>query len=196
MNVPQSDDYELMRRISRQDEAALSALYERYGGAVYSLALRVTQLVELAEEVTQDTMLKIWNHPERWDPHKGRLLVWLLTVTRHAAIDRLRGEKRQPDLAGTPVEDMENILGTRALVDDPDWQNGRLLRRLMGDLPAEQSTVIELAFFQGYSHTDIAEKLRLPLGTVKTRVRLGLQKLRTLWETATVDPTTHNTNPI
>jgi RNA polymerase sigma-70 factor (ECF subfamily) len=196
MNVPQSDDYELMRRISRQDEAALSALYERYGGAVYSLALRVTQLVELAEEVTQDTMLKIWKHPERWDPHKGRLLVWLLTVTRHAAIDRLRGEKRQPDLAGTPVEDMENILGTRALVDDPDWQNGRLLRRLMGDLPVEQSAVIELAFFQGYSHTDIAEKLRLPLGTVKTRVRLGLQKLRTLWETATIDPTTHNTNPI
>lgn len=182
-----SSDVELMRRVSRQDQSALSELYQRYGGAVYSLALRVLHNRTMAEEVTQDIFLKVWHQAEKWDPTRGQLASWLLTIARYTSIDRLRKERRQPALTLTPLDDMPNVLSTRGLVDDPRWHDGRLIRSLMTQLPAEQVQVIELAFFQGLTHSEIAESLNLPLGTVKTRVRLGLQKLRNLWLEAMPD---------
>jgi RNA polymerase sigma-70 factor (ECF subfamily) len=181
------NDIDLMARISHRDQQALSELYQSYGSAVYGLALRVLRNEGLAEEVTQDTFLKLWHQPERWDADKGKLIVWLLTITRHAAIDRLRREQRAPEVAGVPVEDLAGVLGNPSLVDEPDWQNNRLMMSLMQQLPSEQSQVVEMAFYQGYTHSDIAERLSLPLGTVKTRLRLGLQKLKSLWLVATRD---------
>jgi RNA polymerase sigma-70 factor (ECF subfamily) len=181
------DDVELMQRIIQHDQRALADLYDRYGAYVYSLALRVLGQASLAEEITQDIFLKVWNQAERWDSAKGQLVSWLLTVTRYTSIDRLRKERRQPDLAVTPLDDMPNLTATRGLVDDPLWQDGRLLRALMTELPAEQTQVIQLAFFQGMTHSEMAEVLNLPLGTIKTRVRLGLQKLKALWQEAVPD---------
>ena len=104
---------------------------------------------------------------------------WLLTITRYTAIDRLRKEQRRPILDEVELDDLR--IGKRSMVDDPVWQDGRALRALMQQLPVEQVQVIELAFFEGMSHSELAEHLKLPLGTVKTRVRLGLHKLKTLW---------------
>ena len=174
-----TDESALIRLIVQRDQTALSELYGRYGRAVYGLAFRVVQNSTLAEEVTQDTFLKVWNQPETWDPVKGKLISWLLTIARYTAIDRLRREQRRP--MGAALDDILEVVGSKALADDPAWQDGRLLRSLIARLPPDQIEVIELAFYQGMTHSEMADHLRLPLGTVKTRVRLGLQKLKAMW---------------
>ncbi|MFN8447445.1 MAG: sigma-70 family RNA polymerase sigma factor [Anaerolineae bacterium] len=173
------DEADLARRLIDHDQRALSELYQRFGGLVYSVALRVVQNSTLAEEVTQDTFLKVWHQPASWDPERGKFVSWLLTIARYTAIDRLRREQRRP--LQNAVELDEVRLGQRGLMDDENWLDGRLLRSLMSRLPQEQVQVIELAFFGGMSHSEMAEQLGLPLGTVKTRVRLGLLKLKALW---------------
>jgi RNA polymerase sigma-70 factor (ECF subfamily) len=173
------DEAGMIRRLIERDQRALSELYQQYSGLVYSIALRVVQNATMAEEVTQDTFLKIWNQPETWDPNRGKFVSWLLTITRYTAIDRLRLEKRRPMQDAVELDDVR--LGKRGIMDDPTWQDGRVLRSLIERLPPDQVQVIELAFFEGMSHSEMAEYLGLPLGTVKTRVRLGLQKLKSLW---------------
>ncbi len=173
------DEAALVKRLVAHDDQALSDLYQQFSGLVYSIALRVVQNSTLAEEVTQDTFLKVWNQPTSWDPARGKFVSWLLTITRYTAIDRLRMERRRPMQNALELDDMR--VGMGGLMDDPSWQDGRVLRSLMDRLPEEQAQVIELAFFEGLSHTELAERLNLPLGTVKTRVRLGLQKLKTMW---------------
>jgi RNA polymerase sigma-70 factor (ECF subfamily) len=180
-DISRIQDNELITRISRRDETALSLLYQQYGNAIFSLALRVTQNYELAQEVTQDTFYKVWHQSERWNAQRGKLIVWLLAITRNTAIDYLRREQRQPQISGASLDELAEMLGRPAQVDDPNYQDRRLMTRLMSELPPEQAHVIRLAFYQGLSHSEIAETLNLPLGTVKTRVRLGLQKLRALW---------------
>jgi RNA polymerase sigma-70 factor, ECF subfamily len=176
-----ADESQLIQRVLAGDQSALADLYARYGGAVFSVALRVLNNRALAEEVTQDTFLKVWSQAHTWDSSKGRLSSWLLTIARYGAIDLLRKEQRRPGSSAVDLDDILNMVGRRAPMDDPQWHDGRLLRALLQQLPSEQSQVIELTFYQGMTHTDMAEHLQLPLGTVKTRVRLGLQKLRDLW---------------
>jgi RNA polymerase sigma-70 factor (ECF subfamily) len=170
-------DRELLRRIARRDQDALSELYNRYCNLVYSLAFHTLQNSVLAEEVTQDTFIKVWKQPDRWNPDYGKFSSWLLTVTRHTAIDRLRREQRQtPQL----ILLLENVPDEAE--DGYFWNEeeaGKELRILINQLPVEQAEVIRLAFFKGMTHSQIAEVLNLPLGTVKTRVRLGLSKLKT-----------------
>jgi RNA polymerase sigma-70 factor, ECF subfamily len=177
-------DLNLIHRIAQQDEAALLELYQHYGSLVYSLALRVLQNAGLAEEVTQDVFLKIWQQPERWNPSLGQFNSWLLAITRNAAIDRLRKEHRH----GSPVRDLFEAeletIGASHWADDSNWFDGQVLARLLAQLPADQRHLIELAFYQGYTHSELAYQLNLPLGTVKTRLRTGLQRLRYLWEEA------------
>jgi RNA polymerase sigma-70 factor (ECF subfamily) len=172
-------DQELMQRIQARDQQALDELYTQYGGAVYSLALRIVHDVQPAEELTQDIFMRVWEYPQKWDPHKGKLISWLLTVTRYAAIDWLRATQRRPDQRAAYIDE-ETTSGGRRYAS-PDWQSGHTMRALLNELPAEQRLVLELAFFGGMTHQDLADTLKLPLGTVKTRVRLGLQKLRQMW---------------
>jgi RNA polymerase sigma-70 factor (ECF subfamily) len=175
----QFDDVEYMNRIAMRDQQAFQVIYQQYGKAIYSLAYRVLENATLAEEVTQDTLLKVWWQKTQWDPKKGNLKNWLLTIAHFTAIDRLRQEMRQPALYADPIDEIEE---QRSLIpEDSGWQDGIMLQTLMTQLPPEQASLIELAFFQGMSHSDIANKTRLPLGTVKTRLRIGLQKLRELW---------------
>lgn len=172
------DDIEIMRRIGRRDQQAFHALYQQYGTAVYSLAYRILQNVTLAEEVSQDTFVKVWQHKSQWDPQKGKLKNWLLTIAHFTAIDRLRQERRQPNVHPESIEDMEEEVPSRS---EAFWQDGTALRMLVLQLPKEQAVLIELAFFKGMTHTEIADSTRIPLGTVKTRLRNALQKLRELW---------------
>ena len=173
------DDIEYMRRIARHDQQAFRTLYQQYGRPVYSLAYRVLQNVILAEEVTQDTFLKVWQQKTQWDPDKGTLKSWLLTITHFTAIDRLRRERRQPNLHPEAIEDIEEQMPISR--NDMGWQDGIALRMLVRQLPREQAFLIDLAFFWGMTHHEIADETDIPLGTVKTRLRTGLQRLRELW---------------
>ncbi len=173
------DDIVVMKQIAAQDQRAFQSLYREYGAAVYSLAYRILQSGTLAEEVTQDTFLKVWQQKASWDPAKGKLKSWLLTISHFTAVDRIRQEKRQPHVLPDSIDDLED--GGHGLYGETLWQEGTLLRLLVGQLPEHEAAMIDLAFFQGMTHSDIAEATRLPLGTVKTRLRSGLQRLRDLW---------------
>lgn len=181
------DDQTLMFAVIQRDQDALMALYQRYGGALYGLALRILGQPSAAEEVTQDIFVKVWNQPARWDPTLGKLSSWLLATTRNAAIDRLRQEQRHwkpldPEPPG------EELHGDPAPSDDPLWADGQMARELVQQLPDQQRLLVELAFYGGYTHSELAELLKLPLGTVKTRLRAALQSLREAWLRANPAP--------
>jgi RNA polymerase sigma-70 factor, ECF subfamily len=183
MASDQPDDSVLLQRAAAGDSDALVALHKRYANLVYSMAWRVLQDVGLAEEVTQDIFMKLWQHGQRYDPGRGRFSAWLLSVTRFAAIDRLRQEGRRPLAAELPdgSSDEQTSLERLLTTDHASWERGQHLRLLLGQLPAEQRQVVELAYFGGLTHSELAEQLGLPLGTVKGRLRLGLERLRGLW---------------
>jgi RNA polymerase sigma-70 factor (ECF subfamily) len=161
----------LVAAIQAQESSALQTLYESYGGQVYSLAMAVTHQRETAEEVTQDVFLRVWNKVEQYEPGTN-FRAWLLRITRNVAIDYLRRSRRDWD--HTFLWDVELLAETGGLSDD----DARWVRRALYHLSDEQRQVIELAYLQGMTHQQIADVLHLPLGTVKTRIRDGLHKLR------------------
>ncbi len=169
-----------MRRVAQGDRSAFVALYDRYSSRVYALSLRILGDGGPAEEVTQETFLKLWSRARTYSPGRGSLLAWLLTITRRTALDRVRLEGRRPVQVGIPSgEDGEpDLLDPASVTDEARW---RTLRFALADLPAEQRRVIELAFYNGLSHSEIAAELGQPLGTVKTRLRLGMERLRRAW---------------
>lgn len=175
-----SDPSDLLARIRTGDEMALLALHERYAGLVYSVAYRVLNDALTAEEVTQDTFMRLWHRAETYDPARGSFVTWLLTITRRLAIDAYRKQQRTPlqsSLDGN-LADWEAVL---AVAEDAELK--RTLITVMHELPDEQRQAIELAYFQGMSHSQIAGYLDQPVGTIKTRIRLGMQKLREAWLT-------------
>lgn len=174
------DDTELMQRVARRDQQAFLALYDRYAPRVYALALRMLGERMAAEEVTQDTFLKLWTRADTYSPQKGVLLAWLLTVARRTALDRIRLENRRPDFGNPhdPEDTWRTLADPASETDEARWRD---LRFALLDLPDEQRQVIELAYYHGMSQRQIAEYLAVPLGTVKTRLRLGMDKLRRAW---------------
>lgn len=174
-----SEDAELVVKVSEGDRKAFLKLYDRYARRVYGLALRMLGERGIAEEVSQETFLKLWSRAASFNPTRGSLKNWLLVITRRTAIDRIRFESRRP-----PLVDIENKAVWMDMVDpessseEARWQS---LHFALLDLPSEQKQVIELAFYHGMSHRQIADHLRAPLGTVKTRIRLGMEKLRRSW---------------
>ena len=177
-----TDELQLLRAIARRDQQAFLQLYQQYCNLVFSLSLRVLRHQAVAEEVTQDVFLKIWQQPERWNPALGQFSSWLLTITRNAAIDRLRKEQRHPIPNDSSEEPFLAQHIEASISENPLWFEGQILARLIHELPPEQRQLIELAFYQGYTHSELADGLQIPLGTVKTRLRSGLQKLRAAWE--------------
>ncbi len=172
----------LLQRIQSGDEDALVELHARYANLVYSVAYRVLNEQMAAEEVTQDAFMRLWNKSYSYDPAKGRFITWLLTITRRLAIDHLRQQQRRSPQAGMLFMDedpnlWENVLAT----DDRTSDLRRTLISVLAELPGEQRELIELVYFYGMTHSDIAESLAIPLGTVKTRIRLGMHKLRAAW---------------
>ncbi len=171
---------ELLMQLQAGDEEALLTLHEQYAHLVYSVAYRILDDPMAAEEVTQDTFMRLWHKAERFDPAKGSFVTWLLTVTRRLAIDTYRKQQR------TPVQNLISIDSDSErwetwLVMDEDTDLRRTLIAVMQGLPDEQRQSIELAYFHGMSHSQIADYLNEPVGTIKTRIRLGMQKLREAW---------------
>jgi RNA polymerase sigma-70 factor (ECF subfamily) len=167
----------LLRRIGQGDETALAALYAEYSGQVYSLALYVLRNPVLAQEVVQDTFLKLWQNPAAYAPERGEFGSWLLTVARYTAIDRLRREVRRAGRDSVLPDTLATEAGDEAV---EARLVGEHLRTLLAHLSQEQRQVVELAYFYGLTHSELAQQLALPLGTVKTRLRLALQKLKEL----------------
>ena len=174
-------DEDLMTLVDDKDAAAFEVFYDRHGGAAYSLAHRIVGEAGMAEDVTQEAFLSMWRSTARYDPARGSVRAWALGVVRNRAIDALR---RQSGKAPKLDFDDEAALEQRAAPDFTDEQalqreSARELRGALGELPEEQSKVIQLAYFGGFSHSEIAEMLSMPLGTVKGRMRLGIEKIRT-----------------
>lgn len=180
-----ANEVEIIRKIKSKEQQALADLYALYGGKVYNTALYILRSRMSAEEVTQDVFMQVWRWPERWNPDKAKLLTWMLVITRYAAIDRLRKEQRRPQLANSTLGKIEHLLPTHVPPDGNQQETGRLLRGLIAQLPKNQRQIIQLTYFQGMTHTEVADHLEIPLGTVKSRMRLGIQRLRDLWWEAT-----------
>ena len=174
---PAATDVELARSIAGGDADALMQMYERHGRAVFSLALYVVRDPATAEEITQDAFVTLWQKARQFDAARGRFESWLLQITRNLAIDRLRHQRRRVQAAG-PIEAMESHPALRYEPASSDQTHE--LNTLLSLLPAAQREAIVMAYFQGYTHEEIAALLGLPLGTVKSRILLGLRKLQVL----------------
>ncbi|HEX6347899.1 MAG TPA: sigma-70 family RNA polymerase sigma factor [Candidatus Dormibacteraeota bacterium] len=183
--APERTDPDLAALLAAGDLDALAELYDRYGALAYSVAVRVLGDAGLAEDAVQESFLALWRNAGQFDAGRGSLRSWLLTSTRNRAVDRLRGrgahERRELELeaaagraatgAGSdPWREVSAGLEREAVVE------------ALGRLPAEQRQVVELAYFGGYTHREIAELLRVPASTVKGRMRLALEKLHSYLE--------------
>jgi RNA polymerase sigma-70 factor (ECF subfamily) len=173
-------DEELMPLIGSKDPGAFEVFYDRHGGVAYSLAYRIVGERGAAEDVTQEAFISIWRSGARYDAARGSVRTWMLGIVRNRAIDALRSKA-----SGAPKLnfDDDSILEHKPA---PERTESEALRRetaeevrgALDELPGEQSKVIELAYFGGFSHSEIAGMLGVPLGTVKGRMRLGLEKIR------------------
>lgn len=174
-------DEELMNLVQRKEPAAFEVFFDRHGGAAYSLAHRIVGDRAAAEDVTQEAFLSLWRSRSRYDRARGSVRAWVLGVVRNRAIDALRRDARPgvPQLS----HDDDALLEARPAPERTEAEAVRRevaleVRSALDDLPNDQSKVIELAYFGGFSHSEIAHMLNMPLGTVKGRMRLGLEKMR------------------
>jgi RNA polymerase sigma-70 factor (ECF subfamily) len=179
-NVTYPADIDLVAHIAKGDEVAFLAMYDRYASRVHGLTLHILGDPMLAEEATQDTFLKVWSRAREYVAERGPFLPWLLTIARRAALDRLRLESRRPTLSDSndPEDAWQTIADLDSLSDESRW---RSLYFAVQALHPDQRSVINLAYYQGLSQSEIADVLGLPLGTVKTRLRAALQELREVW---------------
>jgi RNA polymerase sigma-70 factor, ECF subfamily len=172
-------DEELLVLIAHADEQALGALYDRYGRIVFGIALRVTGDRLTAEEVTQDVFHIVWQQTAGFRPGSGTVAAWIVGITRHRAIDRIRSQRHKARQRDTPIDDTM----AATLTDNASLENEAVsrsdVRAALGELPAEQRQAIEMAYFGGLTAGEIASSMGTPVGTVKTRLRLGLTRLRT-----------------
>jgi RNA polymerase sigma-70 factor (ECF subfamily) len=172
-------DEELMPLIAARDPDALEVVYDRHGGAAYSLAYRIVGERAAAEDVVQEAFISIWRSGARYDRARGSVRSWMLGVVRNRAIDLLRSKTGRARLDFDDDTILEQrVAGERTEEEAEQRETADELRGAIGELPRDQSTVIELAYFGGFSHSEIAEMLGVPLGTVKGRMRLGLEKMR------------------
>jgi RNA polymerase sigma-70 factor (ECF subfamily) len=177
-------DGELVARAAAGDERAIGQLYDRYGAVLYAVAYRISGLRADAEEVVLEAFAQAWREAPRFEAGRGSVAGWLTTIARSRALDLVRARSRRDRITATAAADRPGVspaMGSfrpdpaRALDND---ERRRQVRQALETLSAPQRQAIELAYFEGLSQSEIAERLQEPLGTVKTRVRLGMQKLR------------------
>ena len=168
----------MIRLISRSSPEGIEALYDRYGPLAYTVALRILSDQSAAEDIVQEAFLAVWRRGATYQASRGSLRAWLCTIVRNRAIDRLRGER------GRPHVDAPTAIVERETAPSDPWAaveaelTGHEVRRALAGLPVEQRQTIELAYFGGYSQSEIAATMEVPLGTVKGRVRMAMEKLR------------------
>ena len=163
----------LVSAIRSGDEQAMAQLYDRYSPIIYSVALRVLGDTGAAEDILQEVFLQLWRSPDMFDASRGSMPGWLAVIARNRAIDSLRKRRPETDINQVVVSVEPDLAGKA------EWSRAAdKIRGALGGMPAPQRSALEMAFFEGLTHTEIAEKTGEPLGTVKTRIRAGLMTLR------------------
>ena len=173
-----SDD-DLLHAIARNDETALAAIYDRYRLILFGLILRILHDREEAEDCLQEVFLQVWRRARNFDQSRGRAFTWLVTIARSRALDRLRAAGSRSRLATEVAQAPHEEMGD-ASEEAMQSEQGAIVREALAELPEEQRRALLLAYFEGLTQTEIAERLGDPLGTVKTRMRSGMIKLREL----------------
>ena len=168
-----STDAMLVSAIRSGDEQAMAQLYERYSPMVYSVALRVLGNTAAAEDILQEVFMQLWRSPDVFDANRGSLAGWLAVIARNRAIDSLRKRRPESDVTEVVIPVMQD------LTSGADWSRTlEKIRSVLESIPSPQRSALEMAFFEGLTHTEIAAKTGEPLGTIKTRIRAGLLTLR------------------
>jgi RNA polymerase sigma-70 factor (ECF subfamily) len=173
-----SDDLELVRRVAAKDAPALAELHDRYAGMLIALARRILGAAGEAEEVVQEALVQVWNQAERYDPGRSSVSTWLILITRSRALDRLRGRQARERTNEAALAEPAADTSSRAEEHVLHRERRARVRAALAELPEEQRRVLELAFYEGLSQSEIATRTGTPLGTVKTRALLGMKKLR------------------
>jgi RNA polymerase sigma-70 factor (ECF subfamily) len=174
-----SPDAILVQRLLQKDVIAFEQLYDRHSRVVYSLLLRILQQAGTAEEVAQDVFLQLWRNAAQYDESRGPFVPWLLTLARNRALDTLRLKSERQRRREDQTEELPPVVTMPQFEKELDEKRrGEKVRALMTSLNAQQKKAIELAYFEGLSHSEIAETLKEPLGTVKSWIRNGLLKLK------------------
>ena len=167
-------EQELVAALKAKDEQAFSYLYDHYSGSLYSIVLQIVKSPEIANDVLQEIFINIWRRIDTYDPIKGRLFTWMLNISRNASIDMLRSKNYQNSQKNQEITD--NVYGNDQMTQTSIDSIG--LTKFLGKLRPELRVLIELAYFKGYTHDEIAQIEDIPLGTVKTRIRNALLQLR------------------
>jgi RNA polymerase sigma-70 factor (ECF subfamily) len=184
VELAQLSDEAVLARVAHSDEAALAELYDRYGRIAYSLALRVVRDRSLAEDVVQEAFLSAWRTAAGFRAERGKASTWLLTLVHRRAVDLIRREERR---RGEPLPEDDTPHGET--IDEAVWvrEQRRVVQNALAQLPPEQREALELAYFGGYTQSELAERLGQPLGTIKSRMFTGLRRLRDLLADAGYD---------
>jgi RNA polymerase sigma-70 factor (ECF subfamily) len=178
-------DHQLINRIASSEKDALEALYSRYSASVYSLAMHMLRQHALAEEATQEIFLNIWLKAGSFKPERGEPRSWIMSVAHHKIVDLIRARRRTLTVTDPADYESLDLLPAKQVSTEEEVEGNLDRERIMEALsllPNAQREVLLLAYFEGYSQSEMAKKLNQPLGTIKTRVRLAMQKLRTLLE--------------
>ena len=180
---PEPTDEQLISAICKGQESAIEVLYERYHRYAYSLAYRILRDPVASEDIVQDAFLSIWRKASSYQAQNGSVQSWIQAIVRHRTIDKIRASAHR-EYQWTPLQadNEQDPPGEQPDVWEQTWQSEqhRIIREVMLQIPSEQRMVIELAYFGGLTHAEISEQCHIPLGTVKGRMRLGLQKMKSL----------------
>jgi RNA polymerase sigma-70 factor, ECF subfamily len=185
-----SDDVYLMRQLALKHSDALSNLYERYGRLVYSIAYNSVGDQAVAEEIVQDVFTRLWQKADTYDASIAKVSTWLISITRYRAIDELRKGRIRPEKTSLSWQEVSQDSIPHSPGPEEEMETSleqELVREALAALSPKEREVLALAYFSGYTQNKIAEYLRLPLGTVKTRVRTGMRKLRLVLSQDRVD---------
>lgn len=167
---------ELVAALKRQDPVAIKALYDMYSASLFGVISRIVLQTEAAEDILQETFVKIWNAAEHYDPSKGRLFTWMMNVARNLSIDKLRSKDFKNANKNQDIENNVDFIDEqRKTTFNADTLG---IKDLVTNLKPDYKDVLEMVYFKGYTHVEAAEQLNLPLGTVKTRVRMAILELR------------------
>lgn len=168
-------ELELIQALKRKDQQALAILYDRYSAALYGIVFKIVKEKELAEDVLQEAFVKLWNTFQDYDDSKGRLFTWILNVTRNLAIDKTRSKSFKNAFLEISSDERQVFNASEMSTQQPEYTG---MSELIQHLREEEKVLIDLVYFHGYTRTEVAEELGLPLGTVKTRIRAAIIKLR------------------
>ncbi len=179
-NREEVSDMEALRRIAARDANAFAVFYDRHAPTIFALALKVTQDKSAAEDVLQEAFWQVWREVGNYTPSRGSPMAWLVQIARSRAIDRLRQIRLQHHRDAGPLEEIAEPFGPAEEGLDQKFieqQERQIVRQAINNLPEQQRQSIFLVFFGGMTHREVSERLSIPLGTIKTRIRLGLEKL-------------------